>query len=71
MTLLFVNSQDELIIAYQDTIGVNDEILENTGRWRESKWVNFPIARNYLIPESYDEKWNVEIIALVPKGRGS
>ena len=67
MTLLFVNSQDELIIAYQDTIGVNDEILENImQKAGESKWVNIN-NENYLIQNLYDEKCELEIIALVPK----
>ena len=67
MTLLFVNSQDELIIAYQDTIGVNDEILENImQKVGESKWVNIN-NENYLIQNLYDEKCELEIIALVPK----
>lgn len=67
MTLLFVNSQDELIIAYQDTIGVNDEILENIMQKEgESKWVNIN-NENYLIQNLYDEKCELEIIALVPK----
>ncbi len=67
MTLLFVNSQDELIIAYQDTIGVNDEILQNImQKVGESKWVNIN-NENYLIQNLYDEKCELEIIALVPK----
>lgn len=67
MTLLFVNSQDELIIAYQDTIGVNDEILENImQKVGESKWVNIN-NENYLIQNLYDEECELEIIALVPK----
>lgn len=65
MTLLFVNSQDELIIAYQDTIGVNDEILQNImQKAGESKWVNIN-NENYLIQNLYDEKCELEIIALV------
>ena len=67
MTLLFVNSQDELIIAYQDTIGVNAEILQNImQKVGESKWVNIN-NENYLIQNLYDEKCELEIIALVPK----
>lgn len=67
MTLLFVNSQDELIIAYQDTIGVNDGILENIMQKEgESKWVNIN-NKNYLIQNLYDEKCELEIIALVSK----
>ncbi len=66
MTILFVNSQDDLIIAYQDTIGVTREILDKIEqKSQESKWVNIK-GKNYLIQTLYDTKCELKMIALVP-----
>lgn len=67
MTILFVNSQQDLVIAYQDTVNIDSENLSRiTQKEDTSNWITINHQR-YLIQKIYDEKCNLELIALLPQ----
>lgn len=67
MTILFVNSQQDLVIAYQDTVNIDSENLSRiTQKEETSNWITINHQR-YLIQKIYDEQCNLELIALLPQ----
>lgn len=67
MTILFVNSQQDLVIAYQDTVNIDSENLSRiTQKEDTSNWITINHQR-YLIQKIYDEQCNLELIALLPQ----
>lgn len=67
MTILFVNSEQDLVIAYQDTVNIDSENLSRiTQKEDTSNWITINHQR-YLIQKIYDEKCNLELIALLPQ----
>lgn len=67
MTILFVNSQQDLVIAYQDTVNIDSENLSRiTQKEETSNWITIN-HRRYLIQKIYDEQCNLELIALLPQ----
>ena len=67
MTILFVNSQQDLVIAYQDTVNIDTENLSRiTQKEDTSNWITINHQR-YLIQKIYDEQCNLELIALLPQ----
>ena len=67
MTILFVNSQQDLVIAYQDTVNIDSENLSRIRQKEDtSNWITINHQR-YLIQKIYDEKCNLELIALLPQ----
>mgnify|MGYP000086111507 FL=1 len=67
MTILFVNSQQDLVIAYQDTVNIDSEDLSRiTQKEDTSNWITINHQR-YLIQKIYDEQCNLELIALLPQ----
>lgn len=67
MTILFVNSEQDLVIAYQDTVNIDSENLNRiTQKEETSNWITINHQR-YLIQKIYDEQCNLELIALLPQ----
>ena len=67
MTILFVNSQQDRVIAYQDTVNIDSENLSRiTQKEETSNWITINHQR-YLIQKIYDEQCNLELIALLPQ----
>lgn len=67
MTILFVNSEQDLVIAYQDTVNIDSENLSRiTQKEDTSNWITINHQR-YLIQKIYDEQCNLELIALLPQ----
>lgn len=67
MTILFVNSQQDLVIAYQNTVNIDSENLSRiTQKEDTSNWITINHQR-YLIQKIYDEQCNLELITLLPQ----
>lgn len=67
MTILFVNGQQDLVIAYQDSVNIDNEKLELiTQKTDTSDWITID-HQKYLIQRIYDEQCNLELIALIPR----
>lgn len=66
MTILFVNSQKELIFAYQDEIGVTEDVLAALLEHRENDWIRIN-GEKYLMQTCHNDKFELDLIALVPR----